>query len=320
MLELYFEHRNYVPLVGIVLAVALALARMEPGQRKRLAYGLVGLWLVACAITTALSARIYTSQDRLALTWASAQPDSIRAQSYLAQRLVVHHQLQKALDVINDAARHHPEDSMLAENRVYLRCMEGKLTPADIQRLDAILRAAPFDSGGFNNMETLRKLAFGGQCPALNPNNWLHLTDTLLANPAYGHNGIAAGFLHYQRHFWAVSKGNLDMAIRELDKTYQFDPDAEIPRLEAKYLASAGLYDQAIAALRDTDYPAPAPSATPAGGRPRHQPGRHPPDPGDETQDRSMPALRPDRHPPQARHSPDGIDAVLGEARLLRSP
>ena len=165
----------------------------------------------------------------------------------------MHHQLQKALDVINDTARHHPDDSMLAENRVYLRCMEGKLTPADIQRLDAILRVAPFDSGGFNNMETLRKLAFGGQCPALNPHNWLHLTDTLLANPAYGHNGIAAGFLHYQRHYWAVSKGNLGMAIRELDKTYQFDPDAEIPRLKAKYLASAGLYDQAIAALRDTD-------------------------------------------------------------------
>ena len=43
------------------------------------------------------------------------------------------------------------------------------------------------------------------------------------------------------------------MAIRELDKTYQLDPDADIPRLKAKYLVSAGLYDQAIETLRHAD-------------------------------------------------------------------
>ena len=128
MLELYFEHRNYTPLIGIVLAVALALARMEPGRVSAWRTDLVGLWLVSCAITTALSARVYASQDRVALTWANAQPHSIRAQSYLAQRLIEHGQLQDALDVINDVARHDPDDSMLAENRAYLSCMIGTLS------------------------------------------------------------------------------------------------------------------------------------------------------------------------------------------------
>jgi hypothetical protein len=44
------------------------------------------------------------------------------------------------------------------------------------------------------------------------------------------------------------------MAIQELEAAYESDPDAEIPRLEAKYLISAGLYDQAIDTLRNTDY------------------------------------------------------------------
>lgn len=254
MLELYFEHRNYTPLIGIVMALALALARMAPDGRRRLVMGLASLWLAACVITTALSARVYASQDNLALTWAHAQPNSIRAQSFLAQRLVKHGQYRKAAEVIDAAAKRHPEDSMLAENRVYLRCLEGSLKPEDVHQLEKILSKAPFDRGGFTNMATLRQLAFRGSCPALNPQNWLHLTDILLANPAYGHDSIANGYLHYQRHFWAVSKGDLGMAIHELDLAYRSDPDANIPRLEANYLSSAGLYDQAIEVLRSTDY------------------------------------------------------------------
>ncbi|RAP59376.1 hypothetical protein [Oleiagrimonas sp. MCCC 1A03011] len=254
MLELYFEHRNYLPLAGIVLALALAVARMQPDARRSLAMGLASLWLIACGITTALSAHVYASPDRLALTWANAQPDSIRAQTYLADRLLKHGQLEQALKVINTATKRHPHDSMLAENRAYLQCRMGTLTPEDVNRLDATLKVAPFDRGGVDNMETLRKLAFEGRCPAMNPKNWLRLTNTLLSNPAYARYGIAAGFLHYQKHFWAVSKGKLDMAIHELDLTYKADPDAEIPRLQAKYLISAGLYDQAIATLRDTNY------------------------------------------------------------------
>ena len=252
MLELYFEHRNYTPLIGIVMALALALARMAPDGRRRLVMGLGSLWLAGCIITTALSAHVYDSQDNLALTWAHAQPNSIRAQSFLAQRLVKHGQYRKAEEVIDAVAKRHPEDSMLAENRVYLRCLEGSLRAEDILQLEKVLSKAPFDRGGFTNMATLRKLAFGGSCSALNPKNWLRLTDILLANPAYGHDSIANGYLHYQRHFWAVSKGNLDMAIHELDLAYRSDPDTNIPRLEANYLSSAGLYDQSIEVLRNT--------------------------------------------------------------------
>ena len=254
MLELYFEHRNYTPLIGLVLAVAMAVAGMAPGQLRRLVTLLAGLWLVTCGLTTALSARVYASPDRLAATWSRAQPHSIRAQSYLADRLYKHGRLQAALAVVNRVSQRYPENSLLAENRVYLKCMQGTLGKADMNQLEAILRTSPFDRGGFDNMSTLRELSFSGRCPALNPETWLHLTDILLANPAYGKNGIAAGFLHYQRHLWAVSKGNLAMAIHELKQAYQVDPDANIPRLEAKYLISAGLYDQAIDVLEHTNY------------------------------------------------------------------
>ncbi|MCP1374088.1 hypothetical protein [Dyella lutea] len=254
MLELYFEHRNYVPIIGPFVALGLALARMAPGTARRLASVLAVAWLAACTLTTALSARTYSSADRLALTWANTDPDSIRAQTFLVERLTQHGQLQAAMNVLDRAIRQYPLNSGLGVARVYLRCMQGTLDVADLDHLDQVFKDAHFDRTGFSNMESLRQLAFGHQCPALTPEHWWSLSSTLLANPAYAQNGVAAGFLHYQRHFWAVSQGNLALTIAELQAAYQNDPDAEIPRLEAKYLVSAGLYDRAIDTLQHADY------------------------------------------------------------------
>ncbi|RUL76760.1 hypothetical protein [Dyella choica] len=253
MLELYFEHRNYLPLMGVMAALAIGIARETP-QRRRLYLLVCGLWLMACCLTTALSARVYSSAERLAATWAHNQPDSIRAQSFLAQQLLQHGMVDQSLQVIDAIDVRHPANAGLAENRLYLLCMQGRLTAADVQRMDDILRIAPFDRSGFENMSTLRELAANGRCPAFDDQAWLHSADILLGNPAYRNDGLAAGFLHYQKHFWAVAHGRLDMTIQELDETYRNDPDAEIPRLRAKYLASASLYGQAISTLRSADY------------------------------------------------------------------
>lgn len=254
MLELYFEHRNYLPLIGPMMALALALARQPQRWRQRMLYMVSGLWLLACCITTALSARVYKSEDSLAFVWAKTQPNSVRAQIYLAERLYKHGQLVAALQLLDKTIQLHPNDASLVEDRIQLKCARGDLAQSDIDKLGTLLRTTVFDQGGLENMETLRMIATQGSCTALTSKVWLDLTDALLSNPVYASNGFAAGFLHYQKHYWAVSQGNLDMAIHELKATYQNDPDANIPRLEAKYLVSAGLYDQAIDILRSTDY------------------------------------------------------------------
>ena len=254
MLELYFEHRNYMPLVGPVMALALTVARLPQGQRQRMAYMAFGLWLLACCLTTALSARVYASEDSLALVWANTQPDSVRAQVYLVDRLYKHGQPAAARQVLDKAIQLRPNDVSLAEDRVLLKCVQGDLAQADLDKLDALLRTAAFDQGGLDNLETLRTIATQESCPVLTPTAWLGLANALLSNPTYSNNGFAAGFLHYQKHYWAVSQGNLGMAIHELKLTYQNDPDANIPRLQAKYLVSAHLYDQAIGVLRSADY------------------------------------------------------------------
>jgi hypothetical protein len=254
MLELYFEHRNYMPLVGPAMALALGIARLPQGRQQRLVYIVVSCWLLACCVTTVLSASVYASEDRLALTWANTQPGSIRAQIYLVDRLYKHRQPAATRQVLDKAIGLRPNNIAIAEDDVLLKCMQGELATADLEKLATLLRTSGFEQGAWENIETLRTIATQGTCPALSTQAWLQLTNALLSNPLYANNGVAAGFLHYQKHNLAVSQGDLGTAIRELDLTYQNDPDANVPRLQAKYLASAHLYDEAINVLRHTDY------------------------------------------------------------------
>lgn len=253
MLELYFEHRNYVPLMGVMMALGMGMTRLHRPAQRKLSQLAFGTWLVACCLATTLSARVYASENLLATAWAQAQPESTRAQMYLANRLTQEGRLNRALDIVTAAQKRNPQNAGLAANRVYLLCRMGSLSADDMGQLDHVLRQAPFDRAAFENMDTLRELATHGRCPALNDASWLNSVDTFLSNTAYRDNAVSSGYLHYQKHLWAVQHGNLDMAITELDAAYQVDPDANIPRLQAKYLISAGLHSQAIHVLQNTD-------------------------------------------------------------------
>ena len=253
MLELYFEHRNYVPIIGPFIAIAIGLAGVsEPILRKRL-LGVAALWLTVSAFTTALSARVYDSEDHLAMAWAANQPDSIRVQTMIVDRLYQHGQLAMAAATVDAVLAKYPDNTGQVENQIYLKCALGTLSPDDMRKATTLLHAAPYDSSGFGNIKNLRILADAHRCTALNATSWQSLVHALLDNPSYA-NGIANGFLHYQLYELALAHGNLDEVIRQLDAAYAKDPDAEIPRLQAKHLASAGLYDQAIETLQNTDY------------------------------------------------------------------
>ena len=88
-LELVFEHRNYFPSIGLLLA-ATSLLAIEPGLRPLpakiiLAAGFISFF----AFTTLLRAQEWSHPLRLALAEASKRPDSMRAQYELAHTLIL---------------------------------------------------------------------------------------------------------------------------------------------------------------------------------------------------------------------------------------
>jgi protein O-mannosyl-transferase len=252
-LELYFEHRNYLPMAGPLFAIVGAVTAIGDAGRRRLAFVGMGLWFAACVMATALYAQLWSDPAKLAYFWAASHPASPRAQGDYAQMLFRLGDLPKAREVLLAAAARRPDEPGIELEVLYIDCALGRLNADTVSRVRATMATSPWSRLSFQTMDQLRLLAQAKRCPALDEAAWLGLSDALLANPSFQSEGVAMGNLHYQRHALYVSRGDLSGALEELERTAEFDPDPEIVRLQAKYLADAGLRDKAIETLRAYD-------------------------------------------------------------------
>lgn len=89
-LEVYFEHRNYLPLLGPVFALTVAVRRwlaQLPVSTRRLALVLVALVLVNLSLITWQQSRRWGEPLAFATAAVAAHPSSYRAQSNLMEVL-----------------------------------------------------------------------------------------------------------------------------------------------------------------------------------------------------------------------------------------
>lgn len=148
-LEMYFEHRNYLPSVGIFLALAglagwvwshLPHADQQPRIRRLLAFGMAGL-IAALGLATLARASVWGSWPAIAEQGARQHPQSLRAQLDYAQTLMAQGKHEEVRGVIeqmaaspNPAARH-----FAALDTLLLDCIQhGQVAPDAIAQVRAI--------------------------------------------------------------------------------------------------------------------------------------------------------------------------------------
>lgn len=104
-LELVFEHRNYFPSAGLLLAAASPIA-LEPGLRLPAAKTLLAAgFVVFFAFTTFLRAEEWSNPIRLAYSEALKRPDSQRAQYELARTMIVAAGKNESSPLIDEATK-----------------------------------------------------------------------------------------------------------------------------------------------------------------------------------------------------------------------
>lgn len=131
MLELYFEHRNYLP--AMLLFWPLAWWAARPGRLRRvLLAGLAG-YAALMLLATAAQARLWADPLALALAWADAKPGSARAQTHAfhqeraaGREDAAERRLLRQLDA-------RPAEPQFALNLLDLRCHQGRATAADVK-------------------------------------------------------------------------------------------------------------------------------------------------------------------------------------------
>lgn len=138
-LEIYFEHRNYLPSVGLLLAVIgliAALAERIPPQSaafRRIAPALPTLLLGVLLVATHGRALVWASPDILLQQSAENRPESPRIASILAAQSVVRGNLEEAMARIARLEELSPnERGSTALLRLVAYCVAQETVPPEL--------------------------------------------------------------------------------------------------------------------------------------------------------------------------------------------
>lgn len=243
-LELYFEHRNYLPLLGPLIAIISLLPNLSQGILRLLPLVIVLVISLQCFLTWQAAAP-WGNEHRLMQTALIEHPDSLRAKQYVANRYIVHGMHKEALEAQKALAEKYPQHASTRLSILNLSCLLGVLSADDLQATTRFIKRAGFDRQIVGFLKPLISNVTANTCDALDPRGLQALFDSLLLNPHMGKNSILRGAVQYHKAILYEKSGNLDDALKSLDASYEARPEIDIRLQQIVWLLASGRIDEA---------------------------------------------------------------------------
>jgi len=243
-LELYFEHRNYVPAMLMFWPLGLWLAETDTLMAfKRLLLFALPLGL---ACLTHARTEVWGDVQQQALIWAKINPGSPRAQTNAAQMEMQSGQPQRAIVRLDRLLAARPDQVQLAFNLVGARCMTGGVTDADLQSArKAMLTTANVGALFTSWFDRTLPVAMSGTCPGLTPSVLLSFIDAGLKNPALAASGPQQD-LTYLRGRIALARHQPDLALADFTTALDLQVRPGMALKAAANLGAAGYPAQGL--------------------------------------------------------------------------
>lgn len=245
-LEIYFEHRNYLPMVGPLFALTKWVFASTHRRRVRYVANLgFGLVLVGSTTITALDTPVWGSARKITDVWAFEHPHSVRARQTIASYWGVRGNYGPALDAVQSELRAKPRNSALLLEVMYLKCMQGEVDAHTVASVTRELVTARHLKALFAHLSDLLRFVENDGCKGLDSNNLRQIVQVLLENPDFHHVEAlyqleqVSATLHVHDRF-------LDGAVQALDRAHGHIETVDTPLVQAYQLSTAGLYDDAL--------------------------------------------------------------------------
>jgi hypothetical protein len=267
-LELYFEHRNYLPamlmfwplalwLCGVTLrqdgAVAVRVHNVvsyRPGSATILKGALTITLLAGLSVMTHARATLWGNTHDQSLLWARLNPQSPRAQANAALLEMAAGQPQQAIARLNSALPNDPDQVQLAFNLIGAHCMLGSVPPSVLALAHrAILRTRDPGTLLVHWFDSSIDAAVHGRCKGLDLNALDGLLDAGLANSRLiAVNGRHQDLLYLKGQI-ALARHDPATALLDFNEALDQDIRPGAALNQAALLGSAGYPRKALAHL-----------------------------------------------------------------------
>lgn len=249
-LELYFEHRNYLPATFLFFPLSMWLVTGRIfSNRARIAIGAV--LLAVMAGTTWIRATLWGHPFEQAVVWARVNPGSPRAQTYLSLYLMRRGDNRAAEHVLERVAASHPSNVMVQLNLVSARCGQGGITDAQLAGARYALATAKVGSRvAYNAIAKFLRYYRTSSCPGFGPKQLESLIHAAMGNQSAMNSPVWRQSMHSALAELRLSQGRTSDALEEFKKSLSADPRAGSALYEAALFGTAHHPKAGLALLR----------------------------------------------------------------------
>lgn len=183
-LEIRFDHRNYIPLFGILFAAYFLLLELINKYAKRLSAALFCIVVIGLAIQTGMSSAVWGNPYLASTVWPERKPDSLRTMQFAASTWTSIGKFEQAEKVTYRYAIEHPEDFGAQLQLAHMMCLNGKDIAAQIEISIKLARSARVERHALDTLDRMFDLVKQNRCHGLRNNVILSLVDAQLDHPS----------------------------------------------------------------------------------------------------------------------------------------
>lgn len=236
-LELYFEHRNYLPAAMLFLPCIVYLREKLDAK----AFFLVSVLVLALLGSfTRYSATVWQDFEEMAATSARKAPNSERAQAYYASNLFNAGQIDASLAVLDRALENaDTRKPLLVIQRLVLSCHTQRIGLPEFERDAGILSAGAYDPRMLKMYQELTDAIVKRNCPLIPGEALLAMFERMLQTPP---NDDPESLLYSQiQYFIGYIQAHLNQpgaAVAAFEASLRARPDASSAMAMADVLAT----------------------------------------------------------------------------------
>jgi hypothetical protein len=248
MLEIYFEHRNYFPMIGIAIALPHIFATaMQTAMARRvlLVAGLGGLAILA--FVAHVEIRLWANPAEQAYFWGKERPNSLRAQEAMAGMYAIRGDTLTAYRLYMQAHDHFPLSAAPLADAMVLPCFNATIPLPPMSLVRQRFSSGVFSFAPLSNTEQIVMAIEESRCAKVEPAYLRETMQILLQNPAFSSPQYVGHIYFMMARLYAVER---DLrALIYADMSLEAFPRVDIALYQIEWMLSAGLPREAESKL-----------------------------------------------------------------------
>ena len=250
-LELYYEHRNYLPLLGPAYALVAGALSLSREWRTKVYVILVAYCLMLAGLLFSVTS-LSGNPALAAEMWQIYKPDSLRATQRLARQNEESGDPWTALRFLRGYLERNPDDRSVGLTIMQISCQIERNVDQHIvaEQLMDDLKVATYSHAAFRSLSSLYELVMNETCAEPDVQDIYGMASSLLENPRYSLS-IVQHNLHILMARIGMSQGDLGLTMHHIEKAIARYPDVNTLALAVGILNSAGRQDLSLELLRD---------------------------------------------------------------------